>query len=76
MRTPSLGQTLDSREKHLADADTVAVVEGPKGSAKIIEIWDQGRLIEHQVEMNGVKETAANLGDAYIIAGEKVGKPV
>ena len=24
----------------MADAETVAVVEGPKGSAKIIEIWD------------------------------------
>jgi hypothetical protein len=58
----------------MADKETVAVVDGPKGSAKIIEVWDQGRLIEHQVEMNGQAETAANLGDAYIIAGEKVGK--
>lgn len=60
----------------MAEAETVATIEGPKGSAKIIEVWDQGRLIEHQVEMNGEKTTAANLGDAYIIAGEKVGKPV
>jgi len=58
----------------MATTDTVATVEGPKGSAKIIEVWDEGRLIEHQVEMDGVKTTAANLGDAYIIAGEKVGK--
>jgi len=58
----------------MAEAETVAVVEGPKGSAKIIEIWSEGRLIEHQVEMDGVKTAAANLGDAYIIAGEKVGK--
>jgi hypothetical protein len=39
--------------------ETVATVEGPKGSAKIIEIWDQGRLIEHQVEWDGLKVTAA-----------------
>ena len=60
----------------MPEKETVAVVEGPKGSAKIIEIWDEGRLIEHQVEMDGQSETAANLGDAYIIAGDKVGKPV
>ena len=60
----------------MPESETVAVVEGPKGSAKIVEVWDQGRLLEHHVEMNGETITAANLGDAYIIAGEKVGKPV
>ena len=58
----------------MAETETVAVVDGPKGSAKILEVWDQGRLIEHQVEVNGQTTTASNLGDAYIIAGEKVGK--
>ena len=60
----------------MAETETVAVVEGPKGTAKILEIWDNGRLVEHQVEVDGQLTTAANLGDAYIIAGEKVGKPV
>jgi hypothetical protein len=58
----------------MPETETVATVEGPKGSAKIIEVWDQGRLIEHQVEIDGEKITAANLGDAYLIAGAKVGK--
>jgi hypothetical protein len=60
----------------MPQTDTVAVVEGPKGTAKILEVWDNGRLVEHQVEVGGEITNAANLGDAYIIAGEKVGKPV
>ena len=60
----------------MAQTDTVAVVEGPKGAAKILEIWDNGRLIEYQVEVDGETTTCTNLGDAYMVAGEKVGKPV
>ncbi len=60
----------------MAETDTVAVVEGPKGSAKILEIWDQGRLVEYRVEKDGETTTCENLGDAYIVAGEKVGKQV
>ena len=60
----------------MAQTDTVAVIEGPKGSAKILEIWEGGRLIEYKVEVDGETTTCANLGDAYMFAGEKVGKPV
>jgi hypothetical protein len=53
--------------------ETVAVVEGPKGKAEIIEIWSGGRLIEYQVRYNGEIEKHPNIGEAYIAAGEKTG---
>ena len=59
----------------MAEAESVAVIQGPKGEARILEIWSDGRLMEYQVEVDGEKTTCANLGDAYIVAGEKVGKP-
>ena len=54
--------------------EQVAVVEGPKGKAKIIEIWEGGRLIEYQVRFDGAVESCSNIGEAYIEAGEKVGR--
>lgn len=53
--------------------EQVAVVEGPKGKAEIIEVWDGGRLVEYQVRFNGNSEVCANIGMAYIEAGEKAG---
>jgi hypothetical protein len=53
--------------------EQVAVVEGPKGKAEIIEVWEGGRLIEYQVRFDGKVEKCSNIGEAYIDAGEKVG---
>ena len=57
----------------MAEEETVAVVDGPNGQAKIIEIWANGRLVEYKVDFNGKIETSVNIGDAYIVAGEKAG---
>lgn len=57
----------------MPDEPPVAVVEGPKGKAEIIEIWSGGRLIEYQVRFAGQIEKCVNIGEAYIAAGEKVG---
>jgi hypothetical protein len=51
----------------------VAVVDGPKGSAEIFEIWDAGKLVEYEVRYQNKVEKYANIGEAYIEAGEKVG---
>jgi hypothetical protein len=53
--------------------EPVAVIEGTKGSAQIIEVWDGGRLIEYQVRFGDEVESFRNLGEAYIAAGEKAG---
>ena len=53
--------------------EQVAVVEGPKGKAEIVEVWTDGRLAEYQVRFKGDVEVCANIGMAYIAAGEKAG---
>jgi hypothetical protein len=55
--------------------DSVAVVDGPKGRAEILEIWAGGRLIEYKVKFGERIESYANIGEAYIAAGEKSGTP-
>ncbi len=57
----------------MAEESSVAVVEGPNGSAEIIEVWDAGRLVEYKVNFKGESETSVNIGSAYILAGEKAG---
>jgi hypothetical protein len=54
---------------------SVATVKGPKGSADIFEIWSDGRLIEYEVHFQGKVEKCVNIGEAYILAGDKVGVP-
>lgn len=51
----------------------VAVVEGPNGAAEIFEIWDAGKLVEYEVKFRDIVEKYANIGEAYIEAGDKVG---
>jgi hypothetical protein len=53
--------------------EVVAVVEGTKGKAEILEIWENGSLKEYQVRYNGQTEVSPSLGMAYIDAGEKAG---
>ena len=59
----------------LSTEECVAVVEGPKGKAEILEIWTGGRLLEYRVRFQGSTETFANIGEAYISAGESTGTP-
>ncbi len=56
-------------------AECVAVISGPKGSAEVIEVWSDGRLIEYRVTFAGETDSYANIGEAYIAAGEKSGTP-
>ena len=58
-----------------ATEESVAVVNGPKGSAEIFELWSGGRLVEYKVRFGGQVDTYENIGEAYIAAGEKVGTP-
>ncbi len=55
--------------------ESVAVVEGPNGPAEIVEVWSGGRLLEYRVTFKGQTESFANIGEAYIEAGKKSGKP-
>ena len=57
-----------------ATEDSVAVVEGPDGRAEIFELWLGGRLIEYRVRFGQEINTYENIGEAYIAAGEKVGR--
>jgi hypothetical protein len=54
----------------------VAVVEGPKGKAEIIEVIEIGKPMEYRVKIGDATETYKSLGEAYITAGEKVGTKV
>jgi hypothetical protein len=55
------------------EAEQVAVIEGTKGSAQIFEVWQGGRLIEYQVRFGDELTVCRNIGEAYIVAGEKAG---
>jgi hypothetical protein len=57
----------------MAEEEVVAVVEGTKGKAEILEVWDKGSLVEYKVRFEGQSETQPSLGMAYIAAGEKAG---
>lgn len=55
------------------DDPPVAVVEGTNGKSEIYEVWDGGRLVEYQVRFGNQVESFRNLGEAYIVAGQKAG---
>jgi len=55
------------------DNPPVAVVEGTNGKSEIYEVWDGGRLVEYQVRFGNQVESFRNLGEAYIVAGQKAG---
>jgi len=58
--------------------EVVAVVEGPKGKAEILEVPDAaGRGVEYKVRFQGeggpYEEKFLTMGEAYITAKEKAG---
>ena len=60
----------------MAEEEQIAVLEGPHGKAEIIEIWEGGRLLGFEVRHGGAVVKCSNIGEAYIEAGEQVGREV
>ena len=56
-----------------AETESVAVIEGTRGTAQIFEVWDGGRLLEYRVRFGDEETVCRNIGEAYIVAGEKAG---
>ena len=57
----------------MANQTAVTVVEGPKGTAEIYELWSPGKAMEYEVRFQGKTVTYKSLGEAYIEAGELTG---
>jgi hypothetical protein len=54
--------------------EIVATVEGPRGTALVVEVPVAGGSgLEYQVRFGGAKETYKSMGEAYITAKEKAG---
>lgn len=57
--------------------EVVATVEGPRGTAEIVEVpqmaGDGGQRLEYVVAFGGQNQTFPSLGEAYITAGELSG---
>jgi hypothetical protein len=57
--------------------EIVATVDGPKGTAEILEVpkiaVDGGQQLEYVVAFGGGSQTFRSLGEAYITAGELSG---
>lgn len=53
-------------------SEVVAVVEGPKGRAEVVEV-PADRNVEYEVVFNGQRERFKSMGEAYITAKEKAG---
>ena len=60
----------------MAEEEQIAVLEGPKGKAEIIEVWEGGRLVGFEVRSGGNAVPCSNIGEAYIEAGEQAGLEV
>ena len=54
--------------------EIVTTVEGPKGTAVVVEVpVTGGSGLEYQVRFGGTSETYKSMGEAYITAKEKAG---
>ena len=53
----------------------IETVEGPNGSAEIYETFESNQALQYSVVFQGVSETFKSLGEAYIEAGLKAGRP-
>ena len=54
----------------------LTVVEGPKGKAELYEVPGPEKQPVYEVRHGGKKETFVTMGEAYLVASEKVaGKP-
>jgi hypothetical protein len=57
----------------MAEETSLAVLDGPKGKAEILEVYETGKPPVYEVRHNGEKQEFKSLGEAYIEAGEKAG---
>lgn len=57
----------------MPEQTSLAVVDGPKGKAEIVEVYETGKPPIYQVQFNGQKQEFKSLGEAYIEAGERAG---
>ena len=53
----------------------VETVVGPNGSAEIFEVFESNQALQYSVVFNGQTESYRSLGEAYIEAGIKAGRP-
>lgn len=53
----------------------IEVVEGPNGAAEIYETFESNQALQYSVVFQGKTETFRSLGEAYIEAGVKSGRP-
>jgi hypothetical protein len=54
--------------------EIIATVEGPNGTAQVIEVpTNGGKSLEYQARFKGTSETFKSMGEAYITAKEKAG---
>jgi hypothetical protein len=59
-----------------AREESIAEVEGPKGTAEILEVTVAGERIlevEYVVMFNGERSSAPSLGEAHLLANQMVG---
>ena len=55
----------------MAEEEVVAVIEGTKGKAEILEVWDNGSLKEYQVRFEGADGSLSQPGHGVHRRGRK-----
>jgi hypothetical protein len=55
-----------------ATETVIATVEGPNGTAQVIEV-QEGNTTKYRTQFNGEEQTFASMGEAYIEAKQKAG---
>jgi hypothetical protein len=53
----------------------IEVVEGPNGAAEIYEMFQSNQALQYSVVFQDKSEMFRSLGEAYIEAGVKAGRP-
>lgn len=53
----------------------IEVVEGPNGAAEIYETFESNQALQYSVVFQGKTEIFKSLGEAYIEAGVRAGRP-
>jgi hypothetical protein len=51
----------------------VATVEGPNGTAEVIEVQGAGNTLEYRTRFKGATDTYKSMGEAYIEAKQRAG---
>lgn len=59
----------------ISEKTCIEVVEGPNGTAEIYETFESNQALQYSVVFQGKTEAYRSLGEAYIEAGLKAGRP-